>query len=415
MADATPGPAVGALAPTAALNSPLLNQVALGYSACIDRHHAIMATRLTVLPLRPNGVLDAAQLLAVVVDVWPADGARVLLNIASEDLLRDVLNASLPANLLLEVPGFMATDAQYSAALSALHARGNTLLLKGWPLRELPRDVRTCFAQVIVDLEDVAGEIDLAHAGAHQLPQIVAGVRSTVQMNACFARGAHAVLGWPIEAALPATGLRSNGVMAPGLHVIVELIQLVTQQAPIDKLEATLKRDPPLAFKLLRYINSPAFGLRVEVSSFGHAVMLLGYQRLKRWLALLLVSASANATLKPIMFAAVRRGLLMEELARHSDDAEMRDEMFICGVFSLLDQMLQQPFAALLSAIPVPERVRQTLVDQAGPFQPYMDIVQAAENASLYDLRDAAGRLMLSHGEVNRAVLRAARAATLLE
>ena len=111
-------------------------------------------------------------------------------------------------------------------------------------------------------------------------------------------------------------------------------------------------RDPSLAFKLLRYINSPAFGLRVEISSFRHAIMLLGYQRLKRWLALLLATASKDVNLRPVMFAAVRRGLLMEELVAGSGDEEMRSEMFICGVFSLLDRMFQESFAKLLGSIP---------------------------------------------------------------
>jgi c-di-GMP-related signal transduction protein len=39
-----------------------------------------------------------------------------------------------------------------------------------------------------------------------------------------------------------------------------------------------LKNDPTLAFRLLRYINSPAFGLSVEISSFRHALMILGYR-----------------------------------------------------------------------------------------------------------------------------------------
>ena len=103
----------------------------------------------------------------------------------------------------------------------------------------------------------------------------------------------------------------------------------------------------------MRYINSPAFGLRVEISSFRHAIMMLGYKRLKRWLALLLATASKDVNLKPVMFAAVRRGMLMEELVRSSGDEEMRSEMFICGVFSLLDRMFQQPFSELFDNIPV--------------------------------------------------------------
>ena len=67
---------------------------------------------------------------------------------------------------------------------------------------------------------------------------------------------------------------------------------------PIEKLENTLKRDPSLAFKLMRYINSPAFGLRVEISSFRHAIMMLGYKRLKRWVALLLATASKDVNMR---------------------------------------------------------------------------------------------------------------------
>ncbi|HWI12023.1 MAG TPA: histidine kinase, partial [Burkholderiaceae bacterium] len=150
-------------------------------------------------------------------------------------------------------------------------------------------------------------------------------------------------------------------------------------------------------------------------SSFRHAIMMLGYQRLKRWLALLLATASKDVNLKPVMFAAVRRGLLMEELVRSGGDEEMRNEMFICGVFSLLDRMFQQPFSQLLDSIPVPERVRQALAENAGPYQPYVELVQAIEGEALFEFRDAADKLMMSVSEINRAVLRALLAATELE
>ena len=93
---------------------------------------------------------------------------------------------------------------------------------------------------------------------------------------------------------------------------IVELMNRVDRQESIVRLEAVLKNDPTLAFRLVRYINSAAFGLRVEISSFRHAIMMLGYQKLKRWLALLLASASTDPNVKPVMFAALRRGLFME-------------------------------------------------------------------------------------------------------
>jgi c-di-GMP phosphodiesterase len=399
-------------------DATILGQVALGYSPFIDRHRAVTATRLTVFPLRPDALLDVAQLLHEVGNVWPASGARASLNIVSESLLQGLLLAQPSANLMIEVPAFMAADPANVPALVALHANGNTLLLKGRPLQELPRDVLPCFKYSIIDLADDRRINDHRPpvGVTRNIGHVQSGVRSVADMEACFARGAEAVLGWPIDDAVTTSAARSGkAVAAPGMQTIVELIRQVDKEEGIERLEATLKRDPALAFKLLRYINSPAFGLRVEISSFRHAIMMLGYKRLKRWLALLLATASKDVNLKPVMFAAVRRGLLMEELVRGSGDEEMRNEMFICGVFSLLDRMFQQPFAQLLESIPVPERVHQALAENSGPYQPYVELVQAIEAEALFDFRDAADKLMMSVSEINRAELRALTAASELE
>lgn len=396
---------------------PILAQVVLGYSPMIDRERAVKATRLTVFPVRPDVPLNAADLLETLVDVWPESGGKVSLNVVSESLLRDLMMAQPSANLMLEIPAFMACDPAHSEAITALYARGNTLLIKGRPRTELPREVLPCFKHSIIDLSDERrGDSPAPPGVSREITHMQSGVRTLAELDASFRRGAVAVLGWPLDDAVVMQGGRA----APDLTTIVELMRRIDEEAPIERIEDTLKRDPTLAFKLLRYINSPAFGLRVEVSSFHHALMLLGYKRLKRWLALLLASASKERDMKPVMFAALRRGLLMEELSRASaggdaGDEQTRNEAFICGVFSLLDRMMHQPFAELLQSVPVSEAVRQALVDGAGPFQPALEIVRAVENESLFDVRESAERLLLGVEEINRAVLRALAAAVQLQ
>ncbi|RQP25082.1 EAL and HDOD domain-containing protein [Piscinibacter terrae] len=400
------------------MSDAILGQVALGYSPFIDRNRAVTATRLTVFPLKPDVPLDAAQLLQTVAGVWPADGARVSLNVASESLLQDLLKAEVATNVMIEIPAFMAGEPDNVQALLALHKHGNTMLLKGRPVKELPREVLPCFKYSIIDLSDDRRAGEGAHApGAvtRSIPHVQSGIHSVTDMENSFTRGAAAVLGWPIDDVVNMTMAGGKPAGQTDLQVIVELINRVDKQEPIEKLEGTLKRDPSLAFKLMRYINSPAFGLSVEISSFRHAIMMLGYQRLKRWLALLLATASKDSNLKPVMFAAVRRGLLMEELVRSSGDDEMRNEMFICGVFSLLDRMFKQPFSELMRTIPVPQRVYQALVDGEGPYQPYFELVRAVEAESLFDFKSAADNLMMSVGEINRAELRALTAAAQLD
>ena len=394
----------------------ILGQVALGYSPFIDRNRAVIATRLGVFPLSSDAALDAAGLLSAIGEVWPADGPRVSLNLASEALLIDVLNAKPANNLMIEVPSFMAGEAAHAGAILAAFANGNSLLLKGRPLRALPREILPCFKFSIIDLGDDRRVDAMVPQGVTRSISVVqAGVRSVADMEKSFARGSVAVLGWPIDDAVTVAAERDKGKTPTALDVIVRLIHQVDGEEPVAKLENTLKRDPTLAFKLLRLINSPAFGVQVEVGSLGHAIMLLGYKRFKRWLALLLATASKDANLKPLLFASVRRGLLMEELVRATADEEMRNEIFICGVFSLLDRLFHQPFSDLMASIPVSARVFQALVKGQGPFAPYLSLVNALEDGSPFDLRAASDSLMMGVQEINRALLRALTAAAQLD
>jgi c-di-GMP phosphodiesterase len=417
---------------------PILAHVVMGYSPMIDRHRTVFATRLTLFPERPDADIDAVALLAALGEVWPDDearltlslrsldatsgtsestaatGPRASLNLAGEALLQGVMAANPGPQLMIEVPAFMAADPVHAAALRELHAAGRTLLIKGRPLAELPRELLPCFSHSIIDVSEERRGATPPPNMVRNITTVQSGVRSQPEIQAAFQRGAVAVIGWPLDDEVASPKGRAASV-PPDLQVIMELINGVDRELPVDKLEAVLRRDPTLAFRLMRYLNSPAFGLTVEINSFRHALMLLGYNRLKRWLSLLLVSATKDGSMKPVMFAALRRGLLMEELVRGSGDAEMRGEIFICGIFSLLDRMLKLPVEELLKSLPVPERVREALVAQAGPFAPYLDLVRAIENEALFDIRECADRVFMGMFEINSAVLRALRAARQLD
>ncbi len=420
---------------------PVLGQLALGYSPMIDRQRTVVATRLTVFPEPRDARPDAVALLAALDEVWPpaeagaelklslrplnpsesragaagAPGPRppLSLNIANEALLKAVMAVGPGVHRMLEIPAFMAVDPANAPRLKELHAAGSVLLVKGRPLKPLLPDVLACFAHSVMELGDDRRTQAAPPPGVRLVSSVYAGIRTTAEASTAFERGAVAVLGWPHDDPAP-QGTGRNAVAAD-VTAVMELIQGVDAELPVARLEAVLKRDPTLAFRLMRYLNSPAFGMSVEINSFGHAVMLLGYQRLKRWLVLLLASASKDATAKPVMHAAVRRGLIMEELVRPQGDRDLAGELFICGVFSLLDRLLNQPFSELLGNVPVPERVQQALRGDGGPHQPYLDLVRAIEGESIFDIRECAEKLFLSPAEINRALLLGLRSARQLD
>jgi c-di-GMP phosphodiesterase len=391
-------------------DAPILGQVALSYCPIIDSHRNVMATRLSVFPLGHARWLPVGELLTAVSQVWPADGPQVVLSVRCEGLLADLLMVQPTSNVLVEVPKFMACDPVHRDSILALVEHGTTLLLSGRPDQPLPRELLGAFKYAIIDLADER-RLDGGPVPAgvkRSIGFFQEGVQTIEQMEGAFRRGAVAVLGWPVDESEAVPAARSSAAaLRPDLKVTLELLNQVHQEAPLSQIETTLKFDPTLAFRLMRYINSPVFGLTVEVTSFSQAVMLLGYQRLKRWLALLLATGGSDKNQRPVMYAAVRRGLLMEALVSTHPSGEHRNEMFICGVFSLLDRMFQRPFSELLHTLPVSDDVYQALVEERGPYFPALDLVRTLEGGSGHDVREKVALHGFQMRHVNRALLHA--------
>lgn len=202
-------------------------------------------------------------------------------------------------------------------------------------------------------------------------------------------------------------------VIVPGQSVrpaqanILQLINLVRKQASTDDIEDVLKRDPTLSFNLLRFINSAGFGARWEVTSFKHAVMLLGLNRLFKWAALLLTSSKAGDTPAAVGSTAVVRGRLMELLATELLHIDQWDNAFVVGVFSLLDTMLGISMTDAMATLTLPEEVTQALLHDSGPLAPLLALTIACETGDDAAFATAIQGLSLSNNQVNWAHLQA--------
>jgi len=188
---------------------------------------------------------------------------------------------------------------------------------------------------------------------------------------------------------------------------LIQLINLVRQQASTSEIEEVLKHDPTLSFNLLRFINSSGFGLSVEITSFRHAVMILGLKKLFRWAALLMITSRDGGSPPAVASMAVVRGRLMELLAGEVLGPEECDNAFVVGVFSLLDTMLGMPMDKALSAVALPTVVVEALLLRTGPLAPFLDLAEACESANDEAFAKAADTLHLSNRQVNWAHLQA--------
>lgn len=188
--------------------------------------------------------------------------------------------------------------------------------------------------------------------------------------------------------------------------LILQLMQLVQENADVRHIEKLLQRDAVLSYKLFRYINSASIGLEVEVQSLRHAVAMLGYAPLFRWLSMLLAMAGTDSFSPAMLQAAIIRGRLAELLGQGLFSRTQLDDLFVVGMFSLLGQMLGVEVSQLLEQIALPDAISQALVSREGNYGPVLALVEACEHQDSATAGLADG-LLITPAEVNKAQLSA--------
>jgi c-di-GMP phosphodiesterase len=194
----------------------------------------------------------------------------------------------------------------------------------------------------------------------------------------------------------------SSKVINPSFDGVLHLLNLVSQEAENKEIENGFKRDTTLSYKLLRYINSVGFGLSCEVQSIGHALTILGRNQLYRWLTLLMVTAGNNSSSPALMKTSITRGRLTELLGEPFFEKRDRDNLFVVGVFSLLDVMLKVPMENILEKLQLPETIVDALVERQGIFGPFLKLTEACEDANNEEILEMAAMLQLKPEKVNQ-------------
>lgn len=190
-------------------------------------------------------------------------------------------------------------------------------------------------------------------------------------------------------------------VINPSFDSVLMLLNLVSQDADNAEIESGFKRDAALSFKLLRYINSVGFGLSCEIQSIQHALTILGRKQLYRWLTLLMVTAGENATPSALMKTSITRGRLTELLGETYFEKHDRDNLFIVGVFSLLDAILKMPMEEVLEKIQLPNNVTEALLNREGIYGPFLKLTEACEGADHDKILELAELLQFDAEKVN--------------
>jgi len=401
------------------LHSPL-DDIAFAYEPIWDHTRRICASRLILHAVHPR-TADIVPMLAALTDGFPPDAPPLLLSTDDPRLLLSLLKQAPVRNTWLEVPESLWHRPETLGMVLAARRFGHQLLWRGELARFAPyaQKFKGLRGLLSVSVDDAVlalqaagqgGEFSLpGHVPRLQSPilpgHLYVGVPSRALADHCLDRQkAWGVVGWPDDELLSANRFKP---IPMDQRVMVQIMQAVDAEVPIQQLGALLVQDPVLVYRLLRLVNSAAYGLSHEVESIRHALMMLGYDKLKSWLQTLYPSASADRSMHPLRHGLHMRARLMRGLLDPNSDEELKGEVHLTGTFSHLDQLMKEPLAELLHQLPIPGRIFSTLVRHDGPYVAYMDVANAVSSPHRVDQVPAVcERCGFSLDEVNHAVIR---------
>jgi EAL and modified HD-GYP domain-containing signal transduction protein len=339
-------------------------------------------------------------------DGWRLREKILFLDAVPAMLSTDALHALPPEHTVLTIHARDLASQGTLNAMQALRAGGVGISIRGGDASLLARNLARVASYVEVQFSGagVAAQAR-AYAAAKQSSVRMVGrpVTTWPDFDACAALGLDAFVGK--LHLTPRPGNQVKG-MNPTQTIILQLMKMVQGNEDIPKLEAVLKRDPALIYKLLRFINSAGFGAGREVQSLRQAITLLGYAPLYRWLTLLLATASTSGYSPVLMETAVVRGRLAELLGQKFLARGEGENLFVAGMFSLLDRLLGLPMKEVLDTVLLPDEVVRALLTRGGVYGPYLALAEACElNSNL--VSTLAASIGLSPEDVNKAHLSA--------
>jgi c-di-GMP-related signal transduction protein len=199
-----------------------------------------------------------------------------------------------------------------------------------------------------------------------------------------------------------------SGRDIPLLHAnCLLLLREVNKEEPdLAAVERILMREPSLCYKLLRYLNSAIYCFLGTISSIRHALSLLGTQESRKWISIVTLASMGENKSDALVVASVIRAKFCECIGKTTGQGHHRtEELFLTGLFSLVDAILDKPMDALLDDLPLSDDIKNTLLGKDTCYQAALGLVCAYERSNWDQVSMLAETLNLHETDVTQAYM----------
>ncbi|HZU34016.1 MAG TPA: HDOD domain-containing protein [Candidatus Angelobacter sp.] len=306
-------------------------------------------------------------------------GNRLYINCSREVLAREYINVFSPADIVVEILESVEPTPAVISACEHLKEAGFTIALDDFipgpqNLLLLP------FADIIkVDFRSTPEKKrrEIVDRYGKNAVMLAEKVETRAEYQSALKMGFKLFQGYffcePV--------LLVNRQLSPTqLNYLRLMEQVARPEMDFRQVEDIIKADPALCFRMLRYLNSYAFCLRTQITSIRHALTLLGEHQVRRWIAVACVTSAAEDGSRAQISSALMRGRLGELLAPKLGVKGY--ELFLLGLFSMMDTILGMPLAQLLTKIQVPPETEKALTGKQNRLREILDLIIAYDRGN---------------------------------
>ncbi len=308
---------------------------------------------------------------------------RTFINFSEKSIHENVPYALPAETTVVEIDEPSSPSDAYMEALAKLKEDGYSLALDGFEDR--------CVGGPLMDLADYI-KIDVLAHKPDTVAKLAALVRGTgpallakrvegdTQFSMAKALGFKYFQGFFFKKPVVVPGRRLSSNETTRLR----LFRMIEREIPdFGELAETIQADVSISYRLLTLLNSAAFSFPQKIRSIKQALVILGGRQLKNWLRLvILTDMMPTSKTAELLVLSTQRGKFFELAADTGKDSDLDpNALFLLGLFSLLEAMLDMPMPALMDHLPLDKVLKDALCGEGNEAALWLQMTHCFEHA----------------------------------
>jgi c-di-GMP-related signal transduction protein len=343
-----------------------------------------------------RSTLDTSLLMGL--DVL-CDGRRAFINCTRDMLLKDYITLLPSSQAVVEILESVEPDDLVKAACQRLKEAGYMIALDDFTVND-PRQALSDFADILkIDVRTTTPEDRLTlvkRYGPWRCRMLAEKVETREEFLAAKKAGFLYFQGYFFRR--PET-MKAHEIAGNRLNYM-RMLQVVSKpELEPREIENAIKGEASLCYRLLRYLNSAAFGFANEIHSVRHALAILGEREVRRWVRLVVTLSAGQHRSSEIVLTALVRARFCELLSPKTNHGE--SDLFLLGLLSLMDSILEIPMSEVLDSVPIDQKTKEVLLGRGScRLRPLYQLMLAQESGDWQHSAELARSLNLVESDV---------------